>query len=203
MSLYLEGPFRNKKGGVKLRDEEIIEFCFARKEEALSIISEKYGAYCKKVAENILGNPEDSEECFSSALFAFWNCVPPEKPENLKIFLAKITRNFAINKLRERTTEKRGGKETPEIFDELSEIVPSGENVEENFIAKELGKSINRFAKELPERERKIFIRRYFFMETTEEIGKRYALLPGNVAVILHRIRKKLKKHLEKEGFAP
>ncbi|MBR3935388.1 MAG: sigma-70 family RNA polymerase sigma factor [Oscillospiraceae bacterium] len=68
-------------------------------------------------------------------------------------------------------------------------------------MAKELENSINRFAANLPQRERNVFIRRYFFMETTEEIGKRYSLSANNAAVILHRVRKKLKKHLEKEGF--
>lgn len=185
-----------------MRDDEIIALCFGRDEKAIEEISEKYGAYCRKVSENVLRNPEDSEECFNSALLAFWNCVPPEKPENLKIFLAKITRNLALNKLREKNTGKRGGSETTLIFDELSECIPSGENVEENFIAKELGENINRFAKSLTDRERNIFVRRYFFMESAEEIGKRYSISVGNVAVILHRIRKKLKKHLEREGYS-
>ena len=72
-------------------DDEIIGLCFLRDEKAIDKISEKYGAYCKKVAENVLRNSEDAEECFNSALFDFWNCVPPNKPENLRIFLAKIT----------------------------------------------------------------------------------------------------------------
>lgn len=186
-----------------MRDDEIIALCSGRDEKALAEISGKYGAYCRAVAENILRNSEDAEECVNSALLAFWNCVPPEKPENLRIFLAKITRNLALNKLRERNTGKRGGNETAVIFDEISECIPSGESVEENFIAKELGESINRFAKNLPERERNIFVRRYFFMESAEEIGKRYAVSSGNVAVILHRIRKKLRKYLETEGYAP
>ena len=184
-------------------DDEIIGLCFLRDEKAIDKISEKYGAYCKKVAENVLRNSEDAEECFNSALFDFWNCVPPNKPDNLRIFLAKITRNLALNKLREKNTEKRGGNENSAVFEELSECIPSGESVEERFIAKELGESINNFAKNLPERERNIFIRRYFFMETADEIGKRYAVSAGNVGVILHRVRRKLRKHLEKEGFFP
>ena len=186
-----------------MQDDEIVALCFVRDENAIEEISKKYGAYCRKVAENILRDSEDAEECMNSALLAFWNCVPPEKPENLKIFLAKITRNLALNKFREKNTEKRGGGKIAVIFDELSECVSSGENIEENFIAKELGESINLFAKKLPERERNIFIRRYFFMESAEEIGERYSVSVGNVAVIIHRIRKKLKKHLEREGYIP
>ena len=83
-----------------MKDSEIIGLYFERNEEAIERTSEKYGAYCRTVAENILKNPEDSEECFNSALLCLWNSVPPEKPKNLKIFLAKITRNLAINNLK-------------------------------------------------------------------------------------------------------
>ena len=73
-----------------MEDFEIIELYFKKDETAIKKTSEKYGAYCKAVAENILKNPEDSEECFSSALLSLWNSIPPEKPENLKMYLAKI-----------------------------------------------------------------------------------------------------------------
>ena len=184
-----------------MKDSEIIELYFERNEEAIEKTSEKYGAYCKTVAENILKNPEDSEECLSSALFVLWNSIPPQKPENLKIFLAKITRNLALNTLKAKFAEKRGGKEGFAAFDELSECIPAGNSIEESFDAAELEKAINDFAKNLPEKERNIFIRRYFFFESPKKIGERYAFSENRVSVILHRIRKKLQKHLEKEGF--
>ncbi len=86
-------------------------------------------------------------------------------------------------------------------MEELSESVSAGENVEEGYLAKELGESINLFIENLPEKERKIFIRRYFFFETPERIGERFGFSPNRVSVILHRTRKKLKKHLEEEGI--
>ena len=184
-----------------MKDSEIIELYFERNEEAIEKTSEKYGVYCKTVAENILKNPEDSEECLSSALFVLWNSIPPQKPENLKIFLAKITRNLALNTLKAKFAEKRGGKEGFAAFDELSECIPAENSIEESFDAAELEKAINDFAKNLPEKERNIFIRRYFFFESPKEIAERYSFSENRVSVILHRIRKKLRKHLEKEGF--
>ena len=184
-----------------MKDSEIVELYFKRNEEAIEKTSEKYGAYCKAVAENILKNPEDSEECVNFALLQLWNSVPPEKPENLKMFLAKITRNIAINNLKAKFAEKRGGKEGFAAFDELSECIPSKNNIEESFDEKELEKVINEFVKNLPEKERNIFIRRYFFFESLKEIAERYSFSENRVSVILHRIRKKLQKHLEKEGF--
>ena len=184
-----------------MKDSEIVELYFERDEEAIEKTSEKYGAYCKAVAENILKNPEDSEECVNSALLQLWNFVPPEKPENLKMFLAKITRNIAINNLKAKLAEKRGGKEGFAAFDELSECIPAGNSIEESFDAAELEKAINDFAKNLPEKERNIFIRRYFFFESQEKIGEKFGFSPNLVAVILHRTRKKLRKFLEKEGL--
>ena len=184
-----------------MEDEKIIELYFCRNEEAVAETEKKYKTYCQSIAVNILHNCDDAEECVNSAWLGAWNSIPPEKPQNLKVYLAKITRNAAINKLKFKKAEKRGCEEENTVFDELSECIPAKENVEEEVMAKELENSINRFAKNLPQRERNVFIRRYFFMETTEEIGKRYSISANNAAVILHRVRKKLKKHLEKEGF--
>ncbi|MBQ3560395.1 MAG: sigma-70 family RNA polymerase sigma factor [Oscillospiraceae bacterium] len=184
-----------------MNDEEIIALYFERNEAAIEESENKYKSYCLAAAENILDSKEDAEECFNSALLAVWNSIPPQKPNNLKIYIAKITRNFALNKLKEKTAEKRGGGKTEVVMEELAECVPAKENTEDAFDAMELEKSINRFAKNLPEKERNFFIRRYFFMETLHKIAERYGTSENGAAVILCRVRKKLKKHLEKEGF--
>lgn len=184
-----------------MEDEEIIRLYFERNEEALSESEKKFGGYCITVAENILGNTEDSLECFNSALFNAWNSIPPEKPNSLKIYLAKITRNLAINRLKAEKTIKRGSGTFADAIDELSDVISSKEDIEENYIAKELEAAINAFIKNLPEKERNVFIRRYFFFESPEVIGKKFKISENHTGVILHRIRKKLRKHLEKEGF--
>ena len=182
-----------------MEDKEIIRLYFERDEKAISETEEKYGAYCRKTAENILGDFGKAEECLNSALLGVWKSVPPNEPKNLKIYVAKITRNFAIGIFEKEKAEKRGGKAFFETLEELSESIPSKESVEESYFEKELGESINRFVKNLPEKERKIFIRRYFFFETVEKIGERFGFSANRVSVILHITRKKLKKYLEKE----
>ena len=188
-----------KNGGKKMTDSEIIKLYFKRDESAITETSEKYGRYCFCVANNLLRNNEDSEECLSSALFTLWNLIPPQVPKNLRLFAAKITRNIALTSFRSKTSLKRGGGE--DIFDELSELISSNESVEDEIIAKELEESINRFAKILPEKERNFFIRRYFFFESPKEIAEKYGFSQNSVSVSLHRTRKKLKDFLEKEGY--
>ena len=184
-----------------MRDEEITELFFARNESALEAAERKYGAYCLAVAENILHDKEDAAECLNSTLLGAWNAIPPEKPRNLKIYLAKLTRNLAVNRLKAKTAEKRGGGENEALLDELSECITGGRDVEEEFIAKELGESINRFIGGLPKKESGIFIRRYFFGEAPAEIAERFGISANGVSVILHRLRKKLRKELEREGY--
>ena len=66
-----------------MEDSKIIKLFFDRSEEAITELSEKYGKVCKSVAENILNNHRDSEECVNDAFLAVWNTIPPQHPEHL------------------------------------------------------------------------------------------------------------------------
>ena len=122
-------------------------------------------------------------------------------PEAEELFLAAITRNLSLDRLKERKTAKRGGGAAVLALDELSECVSGSPEVEDAVIAKELSESVGRFLDTLPPETRKLFLRRYFFLESAEEIAQMYAMRPGTVTVALHRTRKKLREHLKREGF--
>lgn len=184
-----------------MRDEQIIELYWQRKETAIDETKAKYGGYCYTIANNILRNHEDSEECVGDTYLKTWNSIPPQKPDKLRLFLARITRNLAIDRYKYRTAAKRSGQETDLMLDELEEIVTSDSSPDREIEVKELAKSINLFLRTLPERDCSVFIRRYFFAESAADIGKRLNLSPGNVGVVLSRVRAKLRKHLEKEGY--
>ncbi|MBE6892239.1 MAG: RNA polymerase sigma factor [Ruminococcaceae bacterium] len=182
-----------------MTDERIIELFWQRDESAVNETALKYGSYCRIVAKNILGSLEDCEECLNDTWLRAWNSIPPQRPQNLKIFLAKIARNLAFDRYRKQSAEKRGGGETSLILEELSECISSGNNVENTVLSKEIGVAINKFLGTLSERDRNIFVRRYFFSEATETIAKKYALSANNIMVILTRTRKKLKEYLTGE----
>lgn len=184
-----------------MEDSEIIELYFRKEEAAIRETDSKYGPYCFRVADNILHNREDSEECVIDTWLHTWNAIPPRKPDNLKMFLVKITRNLAFNRYQSRSAAKRGGGEITLVLDELAECLACESDIAREYEARELGQSVRRFVRSLPEREGNIFVRRYFFTETTEEIARKFGLIRNNVAVILSRTRKKLKNHLIKEGF--
>ena len=184
-----------------MKDKAIIELYWQRDEEAIEQTKAQYGSYCYSIAENILHSHEDSEECVSDTYLRAWNAMPPQWPEKLKLFLGRITRNLAIDRYKHNRAAKRNSGETELILDELSECISSGENVESTMETKEIAAIISAFLRTLPQRDRTVFVRRYFFAESAEVIGKRFTLSPGNVGVILSRVRTKLRKHLEKEGY--
>jgi len=184
-----------------LEDDRIIALYWERNTNAIAETNNKYGAYCFSIANNILHSREDSEECVNDTWYKAWNAIPPQRPARFQMFLAKITRNLAVDRFRLSTAEKRGGGEMPLILDELSECIAGGTDVASAYEGKELGRCVNQFVKALPAREGNVFLRRYFFAETAAKIGKRYGLTENNVTVILSRVRKKLRLHLQKEGF--
>ena len=184
-----------------MEDRQIVELYWQKNADAISETAGKYGAYCFTIAENILHNAEDSEECVNDTWFHAWNTIPPQRPGALRIFLARITRNLAFNRLNARNAEKRGGGEVALVLDELGECLGGGADAEAAYEAKELRQCIRRFVRSLPERDGNVMARRYFFAEPVSDIAKRYGLSENNVMVILSRTRKKLKAHLLKEGY--
>lgn len=183
-----------------MEDSAIIELYWNKNADAISETANKYGAYCFTIADNILHSVEDSEECVNDTWLHAWNAIPPQKPSMLRMFLAKVTRNLSFNRFNAKCVEKRGGGEIILVLDELGECVAGGSDVEAAYEAMELEQFICRFVRTLPERDRNVFVRRYFFTEPMPVIAERYSLTVNNVAVILSRTRKKLKLNLMKEG---
>jgi len=184
-----------------MEDHQIVELYFQRNTDAIKETDSKYGSYCFAIADNILHNKEDSEECVNDTWFSAWNAMPPGRPTVLRMFLAKITRNLSFNRFESRNAEKRGGGEILLVLDELAECIADESDTENEYIAKELEECIRLFVRKLPERDGNVFVRRYFFAEPVSMIAKRYHMTDNHVMVALSRTRKKLKVHLEKEGY--
>lgn len=182
-------------------DQRIIELFFARDEQALRECRERYGSYCDAIAKNILGSREDAEEVWNDTLLRAWNSIPPEKPKSLKSYLGALARNLSLDRYRKMTAEKRGGCEISLCTEEAEEFLADTVSIEEEYERSELRRFLNEFLHSLPERECDIFVRRYFYCDSTKLIARRFALSEPNVLVILSRTRKKLKEALKKGGY--
>lgn len=182
-------------------DKQIIELFWARSENAITETSKKYGKLCYRIAYNILSNAQDSEECVSDTYWKAWNLIPPKRPAKMAAFLAKITRNLALNRYEKDTAKKRGGGEVPIALDELSECIPDPNTVEFWVDNRILVDKLNIFLEGLPSEARKIFMRRYWEVCSIQQIAEIYGIRKSKVKVSLFRTREKLKSFLEQEGI--
>ena len=198
--IFMKGPFKNQEEQT-MEDKLILALYFARDELAITETDRKYGGYCYSIANRILRNNEDSEETVSDTYLQAWNSIPPQCPNFLKLFLAKITRNLALNRLQKLSAAKRGGGEVELVLEELAGCIPGTEQIDDQLNAKELARVIREFLDTLPERDQDIFLQRYFFFDDADTIAVRYRIKRTNVNLILSRTRSKLKAYLTQEGY--
>lgn len=184
-----------------MEDARIVDLYWERSESAILETSTKYGKYCHTIAYNILASHEDADESVNDTYLDAWNSMPPHRPSILSTFLGKITRRISIDKWRGRTAEKRGGGEIVLALDELSDCVPSDHNVEQAFELAELAKVIDNFVMTLPPMDRRVFICRYWYLDPISAISKQFGFSESKVKMMLHRQRRRLLSHLEREVF--
>ena len=180
-------------------DQQIVEYYFARDEQALTHTAQKYGALCHSVAANILASREDAEECVNDTYLQAWNSIPPERPALLGAYLCRIARNLAINRYRAEHRDKRGSGQTAMALDELSEIVSDGSEPLCEELA--LRDAVNGFLRRLPDPARTVFVMRYWYVQPISDIAADLGMSESRVKMILHRTRNRLREHLNKEGI--
>ena len=186
-----------------MEDVVIIDMYFARDEQAIGCTRDKYGRLLRSISFGILRNNEDAEECESDTYLRAWNVMPPQRPSFFQAFLAKITRNLSLDRYDNLHAAKRGGSEAVILLEELEECIPDSSvaGTDEEADGSELKKILDTFLGGLSEDARRIFMRRYFFGDTVDEICSLYGYGKSKVKMSLSRSRDSLRDVLEKEGF--
>ena len=182
-------------------DKGIVRLYFERNERAIDETSRKYGKYCFSIANNILSNREDAEESVNDTYLDAWNSIPPHRPNSLALYLGKITRRISIDLYRRKNAQKRGGGELALVLDELYQCIADETDVEKAFEKLHLSQVINEFVKFLPRNEQKVFICRYWYMDSIQSISRRFGYSESKVKSMLFRTREKLRDALRKEGY--
>ena len=200
-SIRMKGLNTPGKERKDMDDKRIIELYHERSESAISETADKYGKYCYYIAYQILYNEEDSEECVNDTYLRTWEAIPPQYPKHLSAFLGKITRSLALNRYKYYKREKRGFGQASLVLEELQECVPVSNHTEQAVEEKILIDILNRFLSDLPKEKRILFLRRYWYMSSIQEIAHDFGFSESKVKMTLLRIRNKLKQVLEKEGI--
>ena len=180
-----------------MEDNEIIELYWQRSQQAIAETDGKYGGRLQSLSMNILHDREDAEECVNDTYLAVWESIPPRAPEYLFAYTAKICRNLALNRVEWNHAAKRDM-----VFVELSEELGSlAPDLSDGISRQELAKAIADFLNRQTKEQREMFVRRYWYGETIKELAESFGCRQGKVKSVLFRLRRGLRRELEKEGI--
>ena len=184
-----------------MTDQQIVALFFARSEDAISALRQKYGKLCRHVAMNIVKNESDAEECESDTYLRVWDTVPPTDPDPLSPYVLRITRNLALDRYRyNRAARRFGGGDA--LLSEVEDVLTTSDGAESEAMRAELSRCISDFLRTLRAEDRKLFVRRYWYGEDMSALADLFGISENSAAVKLFRVRQKMKSYLEKEGFS-
>lgn len=179
-------------------DFSIIQLFTARDNEAIIELEKKYGGISRSIAQSMLKNHEDAEECVNDVLMILWEHIPPA-PENLKAYICRVTKNTCLKKIEYNSAKKRNDSSKVYLSDLAEE--PWSENFAEHEKNIELGEIISRFLRTQDRESRVVFLRRYWLMESVKDIAARFSFSESKVKSMLFRTRGRLEEYLKKESI--
>ena len=179
-----------------MNDQEIIALYFARDEQAIRETDARYGKTCMQVSMNILDSRPDAEECVNDTYLHTWNAIPPTRPVSLCAFICRIVRNLSLNRLQELTAAKRS-RDLTVSFEELEACIPMPDE-ESPALAEELAA----FLKTEGEVDRALFVGRYWFACSVEELSRRTGMTKRAVHMRIFRTRERLRAYLTERGYS-
>ena len=181
-------------------DRQIVSLFLERSEQAIEAVSQKYGKLCRHIAQGIVPIEADAEECVNDAYLALWNSIPPEEPVSLQAYLTRLVRNLAYDRCDYHGAQMRDSRLTCTL-QELQEILPGGEDPEQVLESRLIRQTMNTFLHTLRKKDRYLFLRRYYYLDTCRQIARETGMTESAVSTRLGRLRRMLKVLLRKEGI--
>ena len=180
-------------------DARMIQLLWDRSDRALEVIAQVYGDRCLHLAQSILHNVQDAEECVNDAYLQLWRTIPPTTPTSLEAYLLKTVRNVCLNRMAHNNAQKRGSGVPGIPLQELEQTLSDIELPEDS---RDIRRAINSFLGTLDKRDILLFVRRYWYADSIEDLAEASGMKPNAVHQRLHRLRKKLHRHLTKGGIS-
>lgn len=193
---YNRGAKVTVKEKIIMDDKEIVELLYNRDERGVKAVRDKFSKLVMNVCRGILHSDEEAEQCANDTLFKLWESIPPDRPENLTGYIAKMARRITLNRLRYNTAQKRNS----DLLTELDECIPSDCSVERQAELSELTAAINDWLRTLSEKQQRLFTLRYFYTYGVKEVAKACNMSKTAATTALMRLRESLKKYLTERG---
>ena len=174
-----------------MTEHEIVDLIRSRNQDGLSKLLKHYRPMMSYIVAPILKCPQDQEECISEVVLKVWDNIFAfdESKAGFKTWLTAITRNTALNYLRK--NERHAHTDT------LSKEVKAQDgNPEELLLKKEKKEQLNRAIESLSVKERTLFYRKYYYLQSTAQIACEMGITTRAVEGKLYRIKNKLRKQM-------
>ena len=181
-------------------DEKIVDMYWERNPDAIQETENKYGQLLQRMAYNILNDALDCEECRNDTYLRIWNSIPSDKPAAFSAFVIQIVRRIAIDRYRMKSSKKRIPSQLTVSIEELENSVCNSFSIEEAYEAKEIGKMVSDYVGSLNDRQRYIFIDRYYLAEPAEKTASDLSISARTIYDEIKKIRQGLKEYLERNG---
>ena len=173
-----------------MTEEKIIQKIKDRDTRGLELLMNRYIGYVSSVVWAVLHQAmtvQDAEEVVSDVFLAVWNQAEDLHPGKVKAWLGAVARNKAKNALR------HAGKDLP-LEEDVLELPDDGSFV--NLERQEQAEVVRQALDSLPEKDRQIFLRHYYYSQTVVDISREMKMPEATVKTRLRRGRMKLKEYL-------
>ena len=173
---------------------------YIEKEELnIEKIINDYSAFLYKNIKNHSYNLkiEDIEEIISDTFFVLWkNYKKMDLDDKISNYLIGVSKNILFNKLRKNKT-----KYSRVNLEDFKDILGTKDDVERLLEEQDKIKFIENIVDNMDNESKEIFIYFYYEQRRIKEISKILNVTESKIKTRLHRIRKTIKKELEKGGY--
>lgn len=177
-----------------MRESEMLTLLRSHDKQSMEALLRHYSPLMRYIIKPILRDEHDAEDCLSEAAVRIWKNFDTydENKGSFAAWVTAITRNTALSMVR-----KKNRQQADEIEDDLESPDPTPEEI----ILREERKNELKHAFELlSQKERNLFYRKYYYLQSTEKIAAELCMTERAVEGKLYRIKKKLRKLMGGDG---
>ena len=178
-------------------DEALISLLRRDPDAGISALLNQYGPLLRYVAQGVLRDSQDTEDCLSDISLALWRNHSLYDPArgSLSVWLTALARNTALNHWKAR--QRRMAHQAELDAEPSHDTTPESE-----VLRRERAEQLRAALLRLTDGERHLFYRKYYYLQSTAQIAAELGMTERAAEGRLYRLRQKLRKELGGDGDA-